>query len=245
MRHRKRNIKLGRTASHRDAMLRNMAQSLLEYGRITTTVSKGKAVKPLIDRLVNLAKRGKDNLHAIRQAAAILYKPEAVTKLFDDPVGRFGDRVSGFTQMVRAGLRKGDAAPMCVLQLVTPDLEFRSRKAREAIPSDRRARVAASQSRQAAAPQAVAAPLSLDKAEEPVQSAPESVDAQIAAPQTAAVQTEVISEPQSQAAPGETLGEESSGQDASSQDASSQDASGASGQEAGSEAEGQKEPDEG
>ncbi|MDR2455857.1 MAG: 50S ribosomal protein L17 [Deltaproteobacteria bacterium] len=149
MRHRKRNIKLGRTASHRDAMLRNMAQSLLQHGRIKTTVAKGKAVKPVIDRLVTLAKRGPSDLHAIRQAAAILYKPEAVKKLFEDPVQRFGDRVSGYTQMARAGLRKGDAAPMCVLRLVTPDVKSRSRELREVARRDRSARVAASQAAEA------------------------------------------------------------------------------------------------
>ena len=72
MRHRKSNVKLGRTASHRRAMLRNMATSLLETGWINTTVSKAKAVKPVVDRLVTLAKRG--DLHAYRQAAAVVTK---------------------------------------------------------------------------------------------------------------------------------------------------------------------------
>jgi large subunit ribosomal protein L17 len=144
MRHRKRDIKLGRTASHRDAMLRNLAQSLIENGRVKTTVSKAKAVKPLVDRLVTLAKRGKDDLHAIRRAAAILYKGSVLKKLFDDPLGRYGDRVSGFVLMGRLGPRHGDAAPMCVLQMVSPEVKGRAREAREARRRDRGARVAAS-----------------------------------------------------------------------------------------------------
>jgi large subunit ribosomal protein L17 len=145
MRHRKRNIKLGRTASHRDAMLRNMAQSLIENGRIKTTVSKAKAVKPLVDRLVTLAKRG--DLHALRQAAAILYKPSVVKLLFDNPLLRYGDRVSGYVLMARVGPRHGDAAPMCVLKMVSPDIKGRSREAREIKRSDRTSRVKASQAK--------------------------------------------------------------------------------------------------
>ena len=146
MRHRKRNIKLGRTASHRDAMLRNMAQSLLEHGQITTTVAKAKAVKPVVDRLVTLAKRG--DLHSIRQAGAILYGRKALVKLFQDPHGRFGDRVSGFTLMVRTGPRLGDAAPMCILKLVSPDIKGRGQEAREVRRTDRASRVAASRKSQ-------------------------------------------------------------------------------------------------
>jgi large subunit ribosomal protein L17 len=117
MRHRKANVKLGRTASHRDAMLRNMVTSLFEYGRIRTTVSKAKALRPLADRLIGLAKGGKADLSALRRAAAVITRRPVLDKLFDEAGGRFADRASGFTLMARTGFRPGDAAPMVILEL--------------------------------------------------------------------------------------------------------------------------------
>lgn len=117
MRHRKANVKLGRTASHRDAMLRNMVTSLFEYDRITTTISKAKALRPLADKLVGLAKSGKSDLHAFRQAAAIIRKRTVLDKIFDEASTRFNDRPCGYTIMVKNGLRKGDAATMVILEL--------------------------------------------------------------------------------------------------------------------------------
>jgi large subunit ribosomal protein L17 len=117
MRHRKSNIKLGRTASHRDAMLRNMVTSLFEYGRIQTTVSKAKALRPLADRLIVLAKGGKADLSALRRAAAVITKRTVLDKLFGEAGDRFADRGSGFTVMAKTGLRPGDAAPMVILKL--------------------------------------------------------------------------------------------------------------------------------
>ncbi|MDR2946130.1 MAG: 50S ribosomal protein L17 [Candidatus Adiutrix sp.] len=121
MRHRKANVKLGRTASHRDAMLRNMVTSLFEYDRITTTVSKAKALRPLADHMIGLAKNGKGNLHAFRQAAAVITKRTVLDKIFDEAAGRFSGRPCGYTVMVKTGLRKGDAAPMVILELVKAD----------------------------------------------------------------------------------------------------------------------------
>ncbi|MDR2934751.1 MAG: 50S ribosomal protein L17 [Candidatus Adiutrix sp.] len=117
MRHRKANVKLGRTASHRDAMLRNMVTSLFEYGRIKTTLSKAKALRPLADRLITLAKAGKADLSALRRAAAVITKRTVLDKLFGEAGGRFADRLSGFTVMAKTGLRPGDAAPMVILEL--------------------------------------------------------------------------------------------------------------------------------
>jgi large subunit ribosomal protein L17 len=119
MRHRKANVKLGRTASHRRAMLRNMATSLFESGKITTTIFKAKAVKPVVDRLITLAKRG--DLHSRRQAGSVLTKPEVLKELFDTAKERFQDRVCGYTSMIRIGLRAGDVAPMVVLELLGTD----------------------------------------------------------------------------------------------------------------------------
>jgi large subunit ribosomal protein L17 len=117
MRHRKANVKLGRTASHRDAMLRNMVTSLFEYGRIKTTLFKAKAVRPLADRLIGLAKGGKADLSALRRAAAVITKRKVLDKLFGEAGDRFADRSSGFTIMAKTGLRPGDAAPMVILEL--------------------------------------------------------------------------------------------------------------------------------
>ncbi|MDR1576838.1 MAG: 50S ribosomal protein L17 [Deltaproteobacteria bacterium] len=119
MRHRKANVKLGRTAAHRRAMLKNMATSIFEHGAITTTVSKAKAIKPIIDRLITLAKRG--DLHAIRQASALLTKPTVLKNLFGEAKEKFSDRVSGYASMARVGLRAGDAAVLVKLRLLGPE----------------------------------------------------------------------------------------------------------------------------
>lgn len=123
MRHRKANVKLGRTATHRDAMLRNMVTSLFEYDRITTTLSKAKAVRPLADKMIGLAKKGKTDLHSFRQAAAVIRKRTVLDKVFDEAASRFSDRGCGYTVMVKTGLRKGDAAPMVILELIKPDYQ--------------------------------------------------------------------------------------------------------------------------
>jgi large subunit ribosomal protein L17 len=143
MRHRKANIKLGRTASHRDAMLRNMATSLLEHGNIKTTVAKAKAVKPVIDRLVTLAKRG--DLHSRRKAAALITKPKVLRHLFDTSNENYASRVSGFVQMARIGPRAGDAAPMVIMKLIVDQQYQRaSTGSTRSKSQDRSARVAAS-----------------------------------------------------------------------------------------------------
>lgn len=123
MRHRKSDIKLGRTATHRNAMLRNMVTSLFEYDRIVTTIHKAKALRPLVDKMVGLAKRGKTDLHAYRQAIAVITKMSVVKDLFDKAATRFSNRSSGYTIMVKKGLRKGDAATLVILELMNPDSE--------------------------------------------------------------------------------------------------------------------------
>ena len=123
MRHRKANVKLGRTATHRDAMLRNMVTSLFEYDRIVTTVHKAKALRPLADKMIGLAKNGKSDLHALRQAAAVITKRSVLDKIFDEAGTRYNDRPCGYTVMVKNGLRKGDAATMVILELIKPGQE--------------------------------------------------------------------------------------------------------------------------
>jgi large subunit ribosomal protein L17 len=161
MRHRKANVKLGRTASHRDAMLRNMVTSLFEYDRIVTTISKAKALRPLADHMIGLAKNGKGDLHAFRQAAAVITKRAVLDKVFDEAATRFNDRPCGYTIMVKSGLRKGDAAPMVILELIKPETakakvgggaSAAARKAKAG--GDRSKRVAQSAKKAAAAPAA-------------------------------------------------------------------------------------------
>jgi large subunit ribosomal protein L17 len=100
-------------------MLRNMATSLFESGAIITTLSKAKAVKPVVDRLITLAKRG--DLHSIRLARAILTKTSVLRTLFGEAKEKFADRICGYASVVRVGLRAGDAAPLARLELLGPD----------------------------------------------------------------------------------------------------------------------------
>ena len=165
MRHRKANVKLGRTASHRDAMLRNMVTSLFEYDRITTTISKAKALRPLADKMVGLAKKGKGDLHSFRQAAAVITKRVVLDKIFDEAANRFSDRNCGYTIMVKTDLRKGDAATMVILELIKAGQEKAkvgggavAKKVAKASASDRSKRVAQSAKKKEEAAPAVAAP---------------------------------------------------------------------------------------
>jgi len=116
MRHRKAGRKLGRTAAHRKAMLRNMVTSLLEHERIVTTVSKAKEARRVVDKMITLAKRG--DLHARRQAYAYIRSKDVVAKLFDEIHVQYADRLGGYTRIIRTGTRYGDAASMAILELV-------------------------------------------------------------------------------------------------------------------------------
>jgi large subunit ribosomal protein L17 len=116
MRHRKAGVKLNRTSSHRDAMFRNMVTSLFKHERIRTTDTKAKELCRWADRLVTLAKRG--DLHARRQAMAIVREKDVVHKLFSEAPQRFGQRAGGYTRVVKLGFRPGDAAPMAMVELV-------------------------------------------------------------------------------------------------------------------------------
>ena len=109
--------KLGRTKSHREAMLRNMAQSLFEHRIIKTTDAKAKALKPLVDRLISTAKQ--DTLHAKRQVAKTVRQRRIFKKLFEEIIPQFQDRDSGFTRIIKIGVRRGDGAPMSVVELLT------------------------------------------------------------------------------------------------------------------------------
>jgi large subunit ribosomal protein L17 len=123
MRHRISGRKLNRTTSHRKAMFANMTASLLSHEQITTTLPKAKEVRRFADRMITLGKRG--NLHARRQAFAFLRDDDVVSKLFDALASRYQDRNGGYTRVLRAGFRYGDAAPMAVIELVERDPEIK------------------------------------------------------------------------------------------------------------------------
>ena len=124
MRHKVAGYKLGRSTSHRRALLRSLVTSVIEQERIVTTVIKAKAAKPLVDKMITLAKR--DDLHARRQAASFLTTPDSVKKLFEKLGTRFGQRNGGYTRIVKLGWRKGDGAEQALLEFVDSTLVKRS-----------------------------------------------------------------------------------------------------------------------
>lgn len=117
MRHRKFTFKIGRSGAHRKAMLGNMVCSLFREKRIRTTVTKAKQARRLAERMITLGKRGRD--HDRRRAASILRQPDVVATLFNEIAPRYQDRQGGYTRMMKLGPRTGDAAEMCLLELVT------------------------------------------------------------------------------------------------------------------------------
>jgi large subunit ribosomal protein L17 len=116
MRHRKDGYKLGRLTQHRWALFRNLLTGLFRHERIETTEAKAKAVRGLADHVITLAKR--ENLHARRQVLSLVPDTDVVGRIFDTIAARFSDRNGGYTRIVKAGLRRGDAAPMVLLELV-------------------------------------------------------------------------------------------------------------------------------
>lgn len=116
MRHRKSGRKLNRTASHRKALLGNLATSLFQHERIQTTTARAKELRPFAEKLITLARRG--DLHARRKAAAVIKTDDALDKLFGDIAPRFADRPGGYTRIIHIGRRTGDNAPMSLIELV-------------------------------------------------------------------------------------------------------------------------------
>ncbi len=124
MRHKKAGYKLKRDVGARNSLLKGLVTSVITEERIITTVPKAKAAKPLVEKMITLAKR--DTLHSRRQAAAFLETPAAVKKLFDKLGTRFGQRNGGYTRVVRLGFRKGDGAEQAMLELVGSELVKRA-----------------------------------------------------------------------------------------------------------------------
>lgn len=124
MRHRLSGRKLNRSSAHRQAMFRNMAAALIKHEQIRTTLPKAKDLRPIVDRLITLGKRGGTNLHARRQAIRRLGGDAALAdKLFTALAERYRDRPGGYTRVIRAGFRYGDSAPMAFLALVDRDVD--------------------------------------------------------------------------------------------------------------------------
>lgn len=123
MRHHNSGRKLNRTASHRRALFRNMADALIKHEQIVTTLPKAKELAPVVDKLITLGKRG--DLHARRLASARLNDEAMVRKLFDVLGPRYAERHGGYTRVLKAGFRYGDSAPMAVIELVDRDPEAR------------------------------------------------------------------------------------------------------------------------
>ena len=112
--------RLGGSPAHEKLMLANLATSLFRYGKITTTETKAKRLRPLAERLVTFAKRG--DLHSRRRVLTVIRDKDVVFELFDKIAPRFEDRPGGYTRIVKAGIRKGDAAPMAVIALVEEEM---------------------------------------------------------------------------------------------------------------------------
>ncbi len=138
MRHRKGGWKLGRNTSHRRALLRNLVTSLIVEERIETTVPKAKAMRPHVEKMITLGKRG--DLSARRQAASYLMTRDAVDKLFDTVSPRFGDREGGYLRIIRTGWQKGDGAEKAFIELLGSEaIQEEKRKKRAEIRAKRAA----------------------------------------------------------------------------------------------------------
>ena len=120
MRHGKAHRKLGRTSAHRTAMFANMSASLIKHEQIVTTLPKAKDLRPVVEKLITLGKRG--GLHARRQAMAQVRDETQVKKLFDVLAKRYAERKGGYTRVLKAGFRHGDSAPRAVIEFVDRDV---------------------------------------------------------------------------------------------------------------------------
>ncbi len=129
MRHRKGGFKLQRDPSARRALLRGLATNVIERDRVITTVTKAKAVRPWVEKMITLGK--KDTLHSRRQAAAFLQTPEAVKKVFDTLAPRFSQQDGGYTRIVRLGHRRGDGAEEVVIEILGTELKKRAEERRK------------------------------------------------------------------------------------------------------------------
>ena len=130
MRHRNAGYKLGRNTSHRRAMLRNLVTSVILMDRVETTITKCKATRPLIEKMITLGKNG--SVHARRQALSYLMTPESVDRLFNVVAPRYSTRQGGYLRITRTGARKGDAAEMAFIELLGAEQELNEKAQKRA-----------------------------------------------------------------------------------------------------------------
>jgi large subunit ribosomal protein L17 len=141
MRHRNAGFKLGRNTSHRRALLRNLVTSVIVEDRVETTVAKAKAVRPLVEKMITLGKKG--DLHSRRQALAFLTTDDSVTRLFEVVAPRYGDRQGGYLRIVKAGFQKGDGAEKAFIELLGAEAQLdEKRQKREETKAKKRAELA-------------------------------------------------------------------------------------------------------
>ena len=144
MRHKRAGSKLGRRTAHRWALFRNLLTALFRHERITTTTAKAKALRPIADRLITLSKR--DDLHARRQVLTLVPDAAVVRRLFDTVAARYADRRGGYTRIIPAGARRGDGAPVAILELVdrpeAPKEQTGKGQAKKTAPTGKEARKA-------------------------------------------------------------------------------------------------------
>ena len=137
MRHRNAGFKLGRNTSHRNALLRNLTTSVLIEDRVETTLTKAKAVRPHVEKMITLGKKG--DLHSRRKALSFLMTDKAVDRLFDTVAPRYGDRQGGYLRIVRAGFQQGDGAEKAFIELLGAEKQLEvKRKKRENIKAKKR-----------------------------------------------------------------------------------------------------------
>lgn len=126
MRHLNSGSKLGKQPDHRRAVLRSLVTNLFQHGRITTTLTRAKAARPMAEKMITLGKR--DTLQARRQAAAYLLVPAVTQKLFGEIAPKFGDRAGGYTRIIRAGNRVGDNAKVAILEIIGYEYKEKEKK---------------------------------------------------------------------------------------------------------------------
>ena len=134
MRHRVGHRKLQRTSSHRAALFRNMSAALIKHEQITTTLAKAKELRPYVEKLVTLAKKG--GLSNRRLAMARLMDETQLAKLFDTLAPRYADRAGGYTRVVKAGIRKSDSAPIAIIEFVDRDLDAKGQDSGPVLDED-------------------------------------------------------------------------------------------------------------
>ncbi len=130
MRHRKAGNKLGRNTSHRRALLRNLVTSIVVEDRVETTLAKAKAVRPLVEKMITLGKKG--DVHSRRQAASFLMTPESVSRLFATVAPRYGERNGGYLRIVKAGFRQGDGGEKAIIELLGAEQELDAKQQKRA-----------------------------------------------------------------------------------------------------------------